>query len=101
MSVADEATVYYLPGTSGWGETFSGLPTVLWNPHLQAYPASHGELSIGITGTLQIPIVMEVCTNLVNPVWVPVWTNTVGQGLLFEAVDWTNFPTRYYRIRSP
>src|ERR1041385_8563229 len=26
------ATVYYLPGTTGWGQTLGGLPTVLWNP---------------------------------------------------------------------
>jgi hypothetical protein len=25
------ATVYYLPGTKGWGTTFGGLPTALWN----------------------------------------------------------------------
>jgi hypothetical protein len=26
----NNATVYYLPGTTGWGPTFGGLPTVLW-----------------------------------------------------------------------
>jgi uncharacterized repeat protein (TIGR03803 family) len=26
------ATVYYLPGTTGWGSTFGGLPTALWQP---------------------------------------------------------------------
>jgi len=25
-------TVYYLPGTTGWGPTFGGCPTVLWDP---------------------------------------------------------------------
>jgi hypothetical protein len=24
------ATIYYLPGTTGWGATFGGLPTALW-----------------------------------------------------------------------
>jgi hypothetical protein len=24
-------TVYYLPGTTGWGETFGGCPTAVWN----------------------------------------------------------------------
>ncbi len=27
-----KATVYYLPGTTGWGTTFGGLPTALWQP---------------------------------------------------------------------
>ena len=26
----DNATVYYMPGTTGWGATFGGLPTMLW-----------------------------------------------------------------------
>ena len=29
---ATNATVYYLPGTTGWGPTFAGRPAVLWNP---------------------------------------------------------------------
>jgi hypothetical protein len=27
-----DATVYYLPGTTGWGTTFGGRPTALWPP---------------------------------------------------------------------
>ncbi len=27
----NNATVYYLPGTTGWGSTFNGVPTALWN----------------------------------------------------------------------
>jgi hypothetical protein len=26
----DNATVYYLPGTTGWGPTFAGQPTAQW-----------------------------------------------------------------------
>jgi hypothetical protein len=28
----DNAIVYYVSGTAGWGPTFGGLPTALWNP---------------------------------------------------------------------
>ena len=28
----NDATVYYLPSTTGWGSTFGGLPTALWQP---------------------------------------------------------------------
>jgi hypothetical protein len=27
-----KAIVYYLPGTTGWGKMFDGLPTALWKP---------------------------------------------------------------------
>ena len=35
-----DATVYYLPGTAGWGATFGGLPTALWSqvPTIQKQP---------------------------------------------------------------
>jgi hypothetical protein len=29
---ANNATVYYLPGTTGWGPTFGGRPAVRWDP---------------------------------------------------------------------
>jgi hypothetical protein len=28
----NNATVYYLPWTTGWGSTYGGLPTAVWNP---------------------------------------------------------------------
>jgi hypothetical protein len=35
----NHATVYYLPGTTGWGTTFGGRPTVLWPlPTIQTSP---------------------------------------------------------------
>ena len=30
FSGADKATVYYLPGTTGWGKEFGGQPTAPW-----------------------------------------------------------------------
>jgi hypothetical protein len=29
--LGDNAVAYYLPGTTGWGSTFGGLPTAVWN----------------------------------------------------------------------
>jgi hypothetical protein len=37
----DHVTVYYLPGTTGWGPTFDGCPTALW--HLPVADASATE----------------------------------------------------------
>ena len=38
----DSATVYYLPGTTGWGGTFAGRPAVLWKPMVQTNNAISG-----------------------------------------------------------
>src|SRR5208283_5025467 len=37
-----KATAYYLPGTAGWGATFGGLPTALWNAQAQAGGSGFG-----------------------------------------------------------
>ena len=98
------ATVFYLPNTTGWGSAF--VSAVLWNPQIQTTAASFGLGTNGfgftITGTANIPIVIEACTNLANPIWSPVRTSTLtGGSSYFRDPQWTNYPTRFYRIRWP
>jgi hypothetical protein len=46
--------------------------------------------------------VVEACTNLANPVWVPVSTNTLSSGTnYFSDPQWTNYLGRYYRLSTP
>jgi len=102
----DNATVYYLPGTTGWSSPFAGLPAVLWNPLIQTADASFGvhsnQFGFNITGTTNIPIVVEACTNLANPVWTPLQVLTLTNGLFYFSEPLkTNSPGRFYRISSP
>jgi hypothetical protein len=102
----DNATVYYLPETTGWTSTIGGLPTTLWNPQMQTGDASFGvrqnRFGFNIAGTADIPLVIEACTNLAARVWVPLQTCTLTNGLFFFSdSQWTNYPSRVYRIRSP
>ncbi len=80
----NNATVYYLPGTTSWASTFGGLPAVLWNPQVQTGGASFGvrtnRFGFTVTGTSNLVIVVEACTNLANPTWSPVMTNTLTGG---------------------
>ncbi len=47
-------------------------------------------------------IVVEASADLGNPVWSPVGTNTLtGGSSYFSDPEWTNYPTRLYRLRSP
>jgi len=101
------ATTYYLPGTTGWSvfSTHTGLPVVLWNPQVQT-GASFGVLmnqfGFNITNAGNPVIVVEACTNLANPVWSPVSTNTITAGSsYFSDPTWTNYSCRFYRLRSP
>ena len=98
------ATVYYLRGTTGWTTlgTFGGLPIVLWNPQAQNLGVQANEFGFNITGTSDLVIVVEACTDLANPDWSPVGTNTLtGGSSYFSDPQWTNYPARFYRFRSP
>jgi len=106
-------TFYYLPGTTGW-DAFSAsthIRGVLWNPQAQSGDASFGvrtnRFGFNITGSSNLVIVVEACTNLANPVWTSVSTNTLNSFIgtngtsYFSDPQWTNYPGRFYRLRSP
>ncbi|MGO9246188.1 MAG: hypothetical protein ACLQDC_15635 [Verrucomicrobiia bacterium] len=106
MFSGDPATVYYPSGTTGWGETFGGRPTVLWNPQVQTIGARFGaqsnQFGFTISGSSNLVVVVEACTNLVNPAWVPVGTTTLtGGSSYFSDAQWTNYPARFYRLGPP
>ena len=102
-------TVYYLPGTTGWGATFDGVPTAPWmlpNPTILNFEPNFGvqtnQFGFTISWATNIPVVVEACTDLANPVWSPVGTNTLtGGSSYFSDSQWTNYPDRFYRLRSP
>ena len=98
-----------MPGTTGW-DAFSSktrLPSVLWNPLIQADAASFGvsnnQFGFAITNatTTQIPIVVEACTNLASPVWVPLLSLTLSNSFYFSDPQWTNYSARYYGLGFP
>jgi hypothetical protein len=94
--------VYYLPGTTGWGATLAGFPTLLWNPQPLAGGVTANQFGFTITGATNLAVVVEACTNLANPIWSPVGTNTLAGGAsYFSDPQWTNYTARFYRLRSP
>jgi hypothetical protein len=100
------ATVFYLPGATGWGSLFDGRPTALWVPQIQSNCSGFGvqtnRFGFNLNWASGQTVVVEACTNLVNPDWRPVQTNTFTTGsAYFSDPQWTNYPIRYYRIRSP
>jgi hypothetical protein len=55
-----------------------------------------------VTGTANIPIVVEACDHLAGPVWIPLATLTLTNGLFyFSDLQWTNYAGRFYRVSSP
>jgi hypothetical protein len=105
----NNAKAYYLPGTVGWGSTFDGIPTAPWflpNPLILNNGPSFGvqfnKFGFTISWATNISVVVQASTNLASPVWQSVATNTLTGGTnYFSDPQWTNYPRRFYRIRSP
>jgi hypothetical protein len=103
---ANNAIIYYLPGTTGWTNTFGGRPTALWKPKIQTGETSLSLQTNGfgfdINWASGMTVVVEACTNLAEGVWVPVETNTLtGGSVQFSDPAFTNYPNRYYRVSMP
>jgi hypothetical protein len=76
-SNSDSAIVYYLPGTGGWESPF-GVPAVLWNPKANTFSRAGGLFGFNIIGPVNVTIVVEACTNLVNAMWLAIGTHTLS-----------------------
>ena len=78
--------------------------TALWNPRVQTRGPSFGVGTNGfgftITGSSNLVIVVEACTNLVNSTWLPVGTNTLIGGASYFS-DPRNFFSRFSPPPSP
>ena len=105
----DGVTVYYLPGTIGWGATYAGSPTAICTtpyPVILSSGPGFGATAKGfgflISWATNASVVVEAGTDLANPVWFPVSTNTLSSGTSqFSDAQWTDHPTRFYRLRTP
>jgi len=100
------ATVYYLPSAVGWGPFFANRPTVLWLPQVEAGPDSLGvrtnQFGFTVNWADTMTVAVDACTNLANPVWSPLVTNSLPSGsFYFSDPQWTNSPARFYRLRWP
>ncbi len=90
---SNSVTNYYLPGTTGW------------NPQVQTSGDDFGvrtnRFGFSITATKGLGIVVDASTNLANPIWFPLATNSfVGIPYYFSDPQWTNHPARFYRTGS-
>ena len=102
-------TLYYLPPcTTGWEAVSSatGRQALLWNPVIQAGEFGFGPTPEGfrftVTGTPDIPIRVDTCTNLSSKIWTPLLTTRLTAGS-FNFMDdaYGSYSSRFYRISGP
>jgi hypothetical protein len=98
-----DATAYYLPGATGWGPTFGGIPTAFWTlprPLILNNSLSN-QFGFTVSWATNLSVVVEATTDLGNPVWSPLTTNALSGGTFyFTDPQWTEYPSRFYRVRS-
>lgn len=105
---ASQATVYWLPGTVGWTDTFGGRPTTRWvlpYPVLLNFPPAFGvqndRFGFRISWATNAAVVVEAGPGLNQPAWSPVSTNTLVDGWSeFRDPESANDPSRFYRVRQ-
>jgi hypothetical protein len=103
------SAVHYLPGTTGWGTDFDGVPTALWflpTPLIlndaPGFGVQSNMFGFTVSWATNISVVVEACTDLANPLWFPVTTNSLSNGsFYFSELLQTQGAGRFYRIRSP
>ena len=109
MHYLPNATVYYLPGTTGWGSSFESLPTAPWflpSPLILSRSPSFGvqtnQFGFIISWATNLSVVVEACTNLGQGGWSPVSTNTLTNGWsYFSDPHWMSYPSRFYHLSFP
>ncbi len=108
-STPRQVTAYYLPGANGWGSTLGAnpaMPTGIWLP-LQVvtddgnFGIRTNRFSFTVTGSTNDVVAVDGCTNLADPAWSYVNVLTLSGGAArFTDPRWTNYPGRFYRVRS-
>ncbi|HTL55010.1 MAG TPA: leucine-rich repeat domain-containing protein [Candidatus Limnocylindrales bacterium] len=102
----DNVVVYYWPGSCGWSCSYAGCSALLWNVQTEtcdfSLAVSNNEFGFNIIGPNNIAFVVEACTNLANPTWCSLQTIYIPGGRAhFSDPQSRNYPTRFYRIRTP
>jgi hypothetical protein len=68
--------------------------------HSAGFGVQPGGFGFTISWATNVSVVVEAATNLANPIWIPVATNTLVNGTnAFTDSAWTKYPKRFYRVQ--
>lgn len=101
----EELTVFYLPDSDGWGDSYEGHPTALWLPSPRTNDDSFGVVdgafgfNVGWAGDREV--VVEAAQDVADPLWEELARVTLTDGEAhFSDHDWAEHPGRFYRVRG-
>ncbi len=69
---------------------------------LTSASVTSGNFQFQMAGPADVTVVVQACTNLTNPIWISLATNTLGSGTnYFSDAQWANYPCRFYGVSVP
>ncbi len=89
--------VYSRPGTAGWNSTLADRPVRSWDVRFEKLQIAEGQVVAVAEGTPDIPVALEVSTDLVQWRRIAVTHLVDGYGS-FVDTDSTNALRRFYRL---
>ncbi len=100
------AIAYYMATEQGWGTNFGGMPSKLWNAAVltqdSTFGVRDGRFGFAVSGTPDIPVVVECCGDLRQPVWRAVESGFLTNGQFhFREIAPRGGENRFYRVRWP
>lgn len=81
------ATLYYLPGTTGWSSSFAGRPAVCWNPAFSSTSLASGVFAFTLTGNASIPVRIQASDSLMSPHWLPLSDTVIPASGTLDFID--------------
>ncbi len=78
------------------------MTAIVARPELGLAAVHSNQFAFTITGTSNLSIVVEACTNLASPSWTPLQICTLTNGpIYFSDPAWRSYPMRFYWTRLP
>jgi hypothetical protein len=103
----DGVTAFYLPGTSGWGDGLSGVPTTQWAlPYPVILSSSMGIdqnnlFSFTVSWATNADVQIQASSDLANQNWTTISRMTLSNGsCCFQDAKWAPYHARFYRIAA-
>ncbi|MDD8044618.1 MAG: leucine-rich repeat domain-containing protein, partial [Verrucomicrobiota bacterium] len=99
-----EPTIYYLEGTTGWGETFARRPTAVWyldepEVFIEQMTLDSTGVRFSVVGPAGRTVSVQACTDVAAGEWGELGTYSLDESGAYAFTDpaWADFPSRFYR----
>lgn len=104
---ASLVTIYRLPDATGWGSSFGGRPTMIWDPMIVTDDSEfgfdeEGGFGFNISAAIDLTAVVQSSDDFTGAIWTDLGTVTLEDGIVFFLdPNATESSIRFYRLRMP